>query len=235
MAFWIAFETVAICMFPVEQDTNSSTWQQTFFSLLMIPLSFMERIWCQFRICTLFLWWLELVSGLKFNYGKFKLMGVRIESPEVDVLRCWAVLYLSTYLGLLLCVGQANNALWTPVVECYNKLSTLKNCYLPLSGWITPIKSALLYSSNLFHFSFLVPLNVLKHAFSRVGCSCTPLSGLMYVAIDSSGALCFFSPHFNIRFMLVIEYNFGRMVGVVGMCWYLALGRGLCSSLLGGR
>lgn len=69
----------------------------------------------------------------------------------MDILGCKAGALPTKYLGLPLCVGNANKSVWSPVIErVEKKLSSWKANYLFSVGRVTLVKSAL---SNLpVHF-----------------------------------------------------------------------------------
>ena len=87
----------------------------------------------------------EAVSGLKINFFKSELIGIRVEESLmgqlIGILGCKVESFPVTYLGLPLCRGHANKVVWTSMVE--RKLSTWRASYLSLGGRITLIKAVL--------------------------------------------------------------------------------------------
>ena len=63
----------------------------------------------------------EAVSGLKINFFKIELIGIRVDDPKMiqfaDILGCRVRSLPTTYLGLPLCSRMADKTLWNPVVE----------------------------------------------------------------------------------------------------------------------
>eukprot|EP00268_Persea_americana_P000319 TRINITY_DN10118_c1_g1_i6.p1 TRINITY_DN10118_c1_g1~~TRINITY_DN10118_c1_g1_i6.p1 ORF type:complete len:139 (-),score=26.71 TRINITY_DN10118_c1_g1_i6:302-718(-) len=65
--------------------------------------------------------WFESLLGLKINYGKCELVGIRLEKSHLDSLAaafgCNVGEFPVKYLGLLLCLIMPKKSLWDPVVE----------------------------------------------------------------------------------------------------------------------
>ena len=109
----------------------------------------------------------EAVSGLKDNFFKSELIGIRMEKSQLhkyaDISRCTVGDLPTSYLGLPLCVGSVNKTLWNPVMErLERRWSSEKANYLSIGGRVTLIKATL---SNLlvYHFSlFKCPASVIK-------------------------------------------------------------------------
>eukprot|EP00268_Persea_americana_P005048 TRINITY_DN11696_c0_g1_i8.p1 TRINITY_DN11696_c0_g1~~TRINITY_DN11696_c0_g1_i8.p1 ORF type:complete len:234 (+),score=29.37 TRINITY_DN11696_c0_g1_i8:35-736(+) len=98
----------------------------------------------------------EAVSGLKVNFLKSELIGIRTEKSKLlqyaEILGCKVGDLPSSYLGLPLCLGTVTKSLWNPVVErVERKLSAWKASYLFMGGRVTLIKSVL---SNLLVYYF---------------------------------------------------------------------------------
>ena len=109
----------------------------------------------------------EAVSGLKVNFCKSEVIGLRTEEPLLfkvsDIMGCKTGDLPTSYLGMPLCPGRVTKSLWNPVVErVERKLSTWKANYLSIGGRVTLIKSIL---SNLpvYYFSiFRYPTSIIK-------------------------------------------------------------------------
>eukprot|EP00268_Persea_americana_P028829 TRINITY_DN27957_c0_g1_i1.p1 TRINITY_DN27957_c0_g1~~TRINITY_DN27957_c0_g1_i1.p1 ORF type:complete len:198 (+),score=28.97 TRINITY_DN27957_c0_g1_i1:182-775(+) len=76
--------------------------------------------------------WFEMLSGLKINYGKCELIGIRLEDNHVNFLANTfgrkVGRFPSKHLGLPLCLGLPKKSLWVPVVERLDKrLSSWKD------------------------------------------------------------------------------------------------------------
>eukprot|EP00268_Persea_americana_P028341 TRINITY_DN27528_c0_g1_i1.p1 TRINITY_DN27528_c0_g1~~TRINITY_DN27528_c0_g1_i1.p1 ORF type:complete len:151 (-),score=24.51 TRINITY_DN27528_c0_g1_i1:219-614(-) len=92
--------------------------------------------------------WFQMLSGLKINYGKCELIGIRMEDTHVQLLAtafgCRVGWLPTKYLGLPLCLGTTKKHLWDPVVERLEKrLSIWKGRYLSLGGRVALTKSVL--------------------------------------------------------------------------------------------
>ena len=83
--------------------------------------------------------WLGFLFGLKINYGKCEMIGVRMEDSNVtllaDVFGCRVGKLPLKYLGLPLCMGMPKKSLWDSiVVHIDKKLSSWKGRYLSRGG-----------------------------------------------------------------------------------------------------
>ena len=111
---------------------------------------------------------LEAVSGLRVNFFKSEMIGVRVEDTHLaslaDILGCKVGSLPSSYLGLPLCIEVASKALRSPMIERMEKrLSLWKANYLSLGGRITLIKAALANLPIYFMSMFRCPMEVIKH------------------------------------------------------------------------
>lgn len=84
------------------------------------------RIFCNGRLDEVvnlkyILKWFEICSGLKVNYDKCEMMGIRMDYDSINSLAGvfgYKVGCLpSKYLDLPLCMGLPKGSLWDPVVE----------------------------------------------------------------------------------------------------------------------
>lgn len=111
--------------------------------------------------------WFELLSGLKINYEKCELIGVRVADSLLvslaNAFGCKVGKFPSKYLGVPLCLGLPKKSLWDSVVECIDKkLSSWKRRYLSLGGRITLLKFVL-SSIPIYYLScFKCPKSVLR-------------------------------------------------------------------------
>ena len=109
----------------------------------------------------------EVVSGLRVNFFKSEVIGLRMEQPLLlkfsEIMVCKVGKLLALYLVMPLCSGRVTTSLWNTVVErVERKLSTWKANYLSIGGRVTLIKLVL---SNLlvYYFSiFKCPASILK-------------------------------------------------------------------------
>lgn len=79
----------------------------------------------------------EAVSGLKVNFFKSELIGVRVDKEKVadlaDIMGCKVGALSASYLGLPLCAPS--KCLWNPVVESMErKLAIWKAKSLSMGG-----------------------------------------------------------------------------------------------------
>eukprot|EP00268_Persea_americana_P008172 TRINITY_DN13144_c0_g1_i6.p1 TRINITY_DN13144_c0_g1~~TRINITY_DN13144_c0_g1_i6.p1 ORF type:complete len:313 (+),score=49.71 TRINITY_DN13144_c0_g1_i6:1004-1942(+) len=74
----------------------------------------------QLRNVKAILFYFEAVSGLRVNFFKSELIGIKVNEDHLNrlanIFGCKAVTLPSTYLGLPLCGGTSTNSLWSPVV-----------------------------------------------------------------------------------------------------------------------
>lgn len=90
--------------------------------------------------------WFELISGLKINFDKSEMIGIRVENNFLHLLAnaigCKIGHFPSKHLGLPLCMGIPKRNLWNPVIERIEKrLSTWKGKLISFGGRITLLKS----------------------------------------------------------------------------------------------
>ena len=113
----------------------------------------------------------EAVSGLKVNFSKSALLGVEEEAHLMEVLAiimgCKVGSFLTTYLGLPLCLGRPSKEVWNTMVDrVEQKMATWKAKYLSLGGRIILIKSALsnlpTYFMSMFKCSALIVSRIEK-------------------------------------------------------------------------
>ena len=109
----------------------------------------------------------EAVSGLKVNFFKSEVIGLKIEKPLFlkcsEILGCKIGELSVLYLSMPLCSRQVTKSLWNPVVErVEKKLSTWKAKYQSIGGRVTLIKSV--FSKLLvYYFSiFRSPASIIK-------------------------------------------------------------------------
>ncbi len=104
--------------------------------------------------------WFEVVSGLKINLGKSKMVPVS-EVPNLEdlaqILGCKIVSLPMKYLSLTLRATFKANSIWNPIIERMEKcLAGWKRLYLSKGGKVTLIKSIL--SSLPTYFLSLFPI-----------------------------------------------------------------------------
>lgn len=85
--------------------------------------------------------WFEFISGLKINYDRCELIGIRTDTTftfaSASAFGCKVRNLPPKYLGLLLCMGLPKKKLWDTVVEHLDKkLSSWKRKYLSLGGTV---------------------------------------------------------------------------------------------------
>ena len=101
----------------------------------------------------LILSWFEIVSGLKINLDKSKLVPVGVipnSEHLVDALGCKQGSLPMKYLGLPLGAKWKDRGIWNPIIEKVEKrLAGWKMLYLSKGGRLTLIKSTL---SNLLTY-----------------------------------------------------------------------------------
>lgn len=99
------------------------------------------------------------MSGLRVNFFKSEMIGVRVNEDRLKMLanlfECKDGSLPSSYLGLPLCCGEASKSLWSTVIEGLEKNLPLWNAnYLSFGGRITLIKASLanlpIYFMSLF-------------------------------------------------------------------------------------
>nr|GEU73526.1 RNA-directed DNA polymerase, eukaryota, reverse transcriptase zinc-binding domain protein [Tanacetum cinerariifolium] len=108
----------------------------------------------------------NLVSGLRINMRKSKIMGMHVNSDKVNMvakqLRCLVLKAPFIYLGSTVGGTMSNANAWSDVVDrVRNRLSKWKMKTLSIGGRLTLLKSVL-GSMPIFHMSmFKVPIGVL--------------------------------------------------------------------------
>jgi hypothetical protein len=131
-----------------------------------------ENLWCVKAI----LRWFELMSGLKVNFGKSRLLGVEVDAPFMGVaakfLNCKLGKFPFIYLGLPVGANPRKEATWDPVIEVLQKrLHSWKNRFVSLGGRVVLINSVLA-AIPLFYLSFMkLPTKVWKKLFRFKGTS----------------------------------------------------------------
>nr|GEY38139.1 reverse transcriptase domain, reverse transcriptase zinc-binding domain protein [Tanacetum cinerariifolium] len=114
------------------------------------------------RILTCF----HLASGLKVNFNKSKLFGVRVTPLEVNSIAlsigCQPSQFLCIYLGLPICANMSRCANWSPLTDRFLKrLSRWKSKTLSFGGRLTLIKSVL-GGLGVYYFStFKAPKKII--------------------------------------------------------------------------
>jgi hypothetical protein len=134
---------------------------------LFIGEACVENLWCVKAI----LRWFELMSGIKVNFAKSRLMGVNIEDSFMSIaakfLNCKLGKLPFTYLGLPVCANPRREATWEPMIEVLNKrLNSWKNRFVSLGGRVILINSVLA-AIPIFFLSFMkMPTKVWKRIVS---------------------------------------------------------------------
>jgi hypothetical protein len=111
--------------------------------------------------------WFELMSGLKVNFGKSRLMGIGLDDSFFTVasnfLNCKLGRFPFIYLGLPVGANQMKEATWEPVIKVLKRrLHSWKNRFVSLGGRVILINSVLA-AVPLFYLSFLkIPTKVWK-------------------------------------------------------------------------
>ncbi|GMJ04667.1 hypothetical protein HRI_004135900 [Hibiscus trionum] len=102
----------------------------------------------------------EVASGLKLNLSKSTILGVNVASSEVkswaESTKCRSEEFPCKYLGLPLRCRKNSIALWTPVIEQFEKrFAGWKAKLLSLGGSIVMVKSVLenlpVFFMSIFH------------------------------------------------------------------------------------
>lgn len=109
----------------------------------------------------------EVVSGLKVNFFKRKLVGIRVEasllSRLANLIGCKVGSFPMSYLGQPLCIGAASKSTWIPVLErVERKSSWWKARHLSMGGHLTLSHSALANLLLYFMSIFKCSLSVIK-------------------------------------------------------------------------
>ncbi|GAU48412.1 hypothetical protein TSUD_99270 [Trifolium subterraneum] len=148
--------------FQVSSKVSVSLLQYAY-DTLFIGEAHVENLWAMKAI----LRWYELVSGLKVNFSKSRLIGVNVDSMFMEgatsFLNCTIDTLPFEYLGLPIGANPRLSSTWDPVVKTIEKhLSSWKNRFVSLGGSVVLINSVLA-SIPVFYLSFLkLPLKVRK-------------------------------------------------------------------------
>lgn len=141
--------------FEVTRNREAMTHLQYADDTLFFSSSNREEILALQRILRCF----QLVSGLKINFSKSMLVGVRCSEDIVhalaEMVHCKVGRLPISYLGLPIGMKPRSKALWDPLIGKIEKmLSSWKKQYLSLGGRITLIKACLsnilVYYMSLF-------------------------------------------------------------------------------------
>ncbi|GAU14645.1 hypothetical protein TSUD_97090 [Trifolium subterraneum] len=116
--------------------------------------------------------WFELVSGLKVNFSKSRLIGVNVASSFMEgaasFLNCKICTIPFVYLGLPIGANPRLTSTWDPVLKTIEKrLSSWKNRYVSLGGSVVLINSVLA-SIPVFYLSFLKLPSKVRRAVVRI-------------------------------------------------------------------
>lgn len=130
-----------------------------------MTLIFCDASFSQVENLKMILKWFEWLSGLKINYGKCELIGVKVDGSQVDYLAnvfgCKVGNLPSKYLGLPLCLGLPKKHLWDSVLKWIEKkLSSWKCRYLSMGGRLTLIKSFLVLNAQKMSYTQLKNFSV---------------------------------------------------------------------------
>ncbi|KAK2422417.1 hypothetical protein QL285_032952 [Trifolium repens] len=130
---------------------------------LFIGEACVENLWAMKAM----LRWFELVSGLKVNFSKSRLIGVNVASDFLQVaakfLHCKLGSLPFTYLGLPVGANPRSHKTWDPVVKTIERRLLLwKYRYVSLGGRVVLLNSVLA-SISVFYLSFIkMPSSVRK-------------------------------------------------------------------------
>ncbi|KAK2393020.1 hypothetical protein QL285_055002 [Trifolium repens] len=122
-----------------------------------------ENLWTMKAI----LKWFELISGLKVNFFKSKLIGINVDDCFLDsatsFLKCVVGQLPFIYLGLPVGANPRRLSTWNPVIEVVQKrLASWKNKYVSLGGRVVLLNSVL-SAIPIFYLSlFKMPVGVWK-------------------------------------------------------------------------
>jgi hypothetical protein len=130
---------------------------------LLVGEACVENLWTMKAI----LKWFELISGLKVNFLKSKLIGINVEASFLDsaasFLKCVVGLLPFTYLGLPVGANPRRLSTWNPVLDVIQRrLASWKNKYVSLGGRVVLLNSVL-SAIPIFYLSlFKMPVGVWK-------------------------------------------------------------------------
>ncbi|WJX73641.1 hypothetical protein P8452_57400 [Trifolium repens] len=130
---------------------------------LFVGEACVEKLWCVKAI----LRWFELMSGLKVNFAKSRLLGVKMDDPFMCVaskfLNCKLGKIPFIYLGLPVGASPRKEATWKPVIELLQKrLHAWQNRFVSLGGRVVLI-NLVLAAIHLFYLSlFKMPMKTWK-------------------------------------------------------------------------
>ncbi|GAU45708.1 hypothetical protein TSUD_86840 [Trifolium subterraneum] len=129
--------------FQVSDDVSVSLLQYAD-DTLFIGEARVENLWAMKAI----LRWYELISGLKVNFSKSRVIGVHVVRSFMEgaasFLNCTIGYIPFVYLGLPIGANPMLSSTWDPVVKTIEKrLSSWKNKYVSLGGRVVLINSVL--------------------------------------------------------------------------------------------
>lgn len=109
----------------------------------------------------------ELVSGLRINIGKSNIIGLGIETEELDRLArelgCGIEKIPFTYLGLPVGANPRSKVFWEPILERISKkLNAWSKSYLSIGGRLTLIKLCLVNLPTYYLSLFEIQKGVAK-------------------------------------------------------------------------
>jgi hypothetical protein len=111
--------------------------------------------------------WFELISGLKVNFFKSKLIGINVEACFLEsaalFLKCVVGQLPFIYLGLPVGANPRRLSTWNPVLDVIQRrLASWKNKYVSLGGRVVLLNSVL-SAIPIFYLSlFKMPVGVWK-------------------------------------------------------------------------
>jgi hypothetical protein len=130
---------------------------------LLVGEACVENLWSMKAI----LKWFELISGLKVNFFKSKLIGINVEACFLEsaalFLKCVVGQLPFIYLGLPVGANPRRLSTWNPVVDVIQRrLASWKNKYVSLGGRVVLLNSVL-SAIPIFYLSlFKMPVGVWK-------------------------------------------------------------------------
>jgi hypothetical protein len=128
---------------------------------LLVGEACVENLWTMKTI----LKWFELISGLKVNFFKSKLIGINVEECFIDsaasFLKCVVGQLPFIYLGLPVGANPRRLSTWNPVIEVIQKrLASWKNKYVSLCGRVVLLNSVLSAIPVFYLSLFKMPVGV---------------------------------------------------------------------------